>query len=106
MSIITDRALKLLRIIQAGDEVSQRELAERVEISLGTANQAIRGLIGEGILESFEVTTSKGKRGASYHLTEYGQKQRRKLILKRKAEITNEMIALKHELYFLDKDLT
>ena len=101
MSLFTDRALKLLRIIEATQEVSQRELAEQVKVSLGTANQVIKGLIGDGILESVEVTTSKGKRGATYHLTVYGQKQREILALQRKKEILAEIKSLQKELDLL-----
>ena len=61
MSLSTERALNLLRVIEKAEEISQRELAERVDVSLGTANQTIRALVGEGILETNVVTTSKNK---------------------------------------------
>ena len=104
MSLFSDRALKLLRIIEATQEVSQRELAEKVKVSLGTANHVIRGLIGDGILESVEVTTSKGKRGATYHLTAYGQKQRSALAQQRKKEILAEINSLQTELDLLSRE--
>ena len=48
MSLSTERALNLLRVIEKAEEISQRELAERVDVSLGTANQTIRALVGKG----------------------------------------------------------
>ena len=104
LSLFSDRALKLLRIIEATEEISQRELAKQVKVSLGTANHVIRELIGDGILESVEVTTSKGKRGATYHLTEYGQKQRGTLVLQRKKEILAEINSLQKELDLLSAE--
>ena len=52
MGLSTERALNLLRVIEKAEEISQRELAEQVEVSLGTANQTIRALVGAGILET------------------------------------------------------
>lgn len=42
MSFSTERALNLLRIIEKREEISQREVAEFMDVSLGTANQTIR----------------------------------------------------------------
>ena len=66
MSLTTERALNLLRIIEKREEISQREVAEFMDVSLGTANQTIRALVGAGVLETAIVTTSKGKRGQTY----------------------------------------
>ena len=39
MSFTLERALNLLRIIEKREKISQREVAEFMDVSLGTANQ-------------------------------------------------------------------
>ncbi len=104
MSLSTERALNLLRVIEKAEDVSQRELAEQVDVSLGTANQTIRALVGAGILETHIVTTRKGKRGQTYHLTAVGKEHRKELVKARIQEcrhkiqqLTNEVDMLKCE---------
>ena len=98
MSLSTERALNLLRVIEKAEEISQRELAEQVDVSLGTANQTIRALVGAGILETNIVTTSKGKRGQTYHLTAVGKEQRKELTQARIQECTTEIAQLSSEI--------
>ena len=98
MSLPTERALNLLRVIEKAEEVSQRELAEQADVSLGTANQTIRALVGAGILETNIVTTSKGKRGQTYHLTAVGKEQRKELTQARIQECTIEIAQLSSEI--------
>ena len=97
MSLSTERALNLLRVIEKAEEISQRELAEQVDVSLGTANQTIRALVGAGILETNIVTTSKGKRGQTYHLTAAGKEQRKELAKERIQECMSEIQQLTSE---------
>ena len=105
MALSTERALNLLRVIEKAEEISQRELAERVDVSLGTANQTIRALIGAGILETNVVTTSKGKRGQTYHLTATGKEQRKQLAKLRIDECEQEIQSLKGEIDMLNQEV-
>ena len=104
MSLPTERALNLLRVIEKAEEVSQRELAEQADVSLGTANQTIRALVGAGILETNIVTTSKGKRGQTYHLTAVGIEQRKELAKERIQECMNEIQQLTSEIDTLQRE--
>ena len=104
MSLSTERALNLLRVIEKAEEVSQRELAEQADVSLGTANQTIRALVGAGILETNIVTTSKGKRGQTYHLTAVGIEQRKELAKERIQECMNEIQQLTSEIDTLQRE--
>jgi DNA-binding MarR family transcriptional regulator len=104
MSFTLERALNLLRIIEKREEISQREVAESMDVSLGTANQTIRALVGEGVLETAIVTTSKGKRGQTYHLTPTGHAQRKELAQLRLKEIDEEMVLLKKEITVLKQE--
>ena len=104
MSLSTERALNLLRVSEKAEEISQRELAEQVDVSLGTANQTIRALVGAGILETNIVTTSKGKRGQTYHLTAVGIEQRKELAKERIQECMNEIQQLTSEIDTLQRE--
>ena len=105
MSLSTERALNLLRVIEKAAEISQRELAEQVDVSLGTANQTIRALVGAGVLETNIVTTSKGKRGQTYHLTAAGKKQRKELAKERIQECMSEIQQLTSEVDTLQREI-
>ena len=105
MSLSTERALNLLRVIEKAEEISQRELAEQVDVSLGTANQTIRALVGAGILETNIVTTSKGKRGQTYHLTSVGKEQRKELAKERIQECMSEIQQLTSEIDTLQREI-
>ena len=105
MALSTERALNLLRVIEKAEEISQRELAEQVDVSLGTANQTIRALVGAGILETNVVTTSKGKRGQTYHLTSIGKEQRKQLAKLRIDECERDIQSLKSEIDTLKQEV-
>jgi DNA-binding MarR family transcriptional regulator len=105
MSLSTERALNLLRVIEKAEEISQRELAERVEVSLGTANQTIRALVGDGILETNVVTTSKGKRGQTYNLTSIGKEQRKQLAKLRIEECERAILCFEMEINKLKQEI-
>ena len=105
MSLSTERALNLLRVIEKAEEISQRELAEHVDVSLGTANQTIRALVGAGILETNIVTTSKGKRGQTYHLTAVCKEQRKELAKERIQECMSEIQQLTSEIDTLQREI-
>ena len=60
MSFTTERAMNLLRTIEKREEICQRKVVELMDVSLGTANQAIRALVGVGVLKTAIVITSKG----------------------------------------------
>ena len=105
MSLSIERALNLLRVIEKAEELSQRELAEQVAVSLGTANQTIRALIGKGILETSVVTTSKGKRGQTYNLTSAGKEQRKQLTKLRIQECERDILCLNAEINKLRQEI-
>ena len=105
MGFTTERALNLLRIIEKREEISQREVAEFMDVSLGTANQTIRALVSAGVLETATVTTSKGKRGQTYHLTSIGHAQRKELAQLRIEEINEQIALLKKEISVLKQEI-
>ena len=105
MSFTTKRALTLPRIIEKREEIFQREVARFKDVSLGTANQTIPTLVSTGALETAIVTTSKGKRGQTYHLTSTGHAQRKEFAQLRIKEINEEMALLKKEMSVLKQEI-
>ena len=104
MGLIAARALNLLRVVSEQKEISQRELADQLDVSLGTANQTIRVLVGCGVLETHLITTAKGKRGQSYRLTETGRLEQKKLAEIRIQEIEEQIQSLQREAETLKTD--
>jgi len=81
--------LDILRNIEENPGVTQRRMAEELDVSLGKINYLIKSLIEKGslIIENFK--TSDNKLGYLYVITPQGMEQRRKLtlsFLKRKSE--------------------
>ena len=64
--------LKLLRHLAANPQVSQRELAEHMGVSLGKANYCLRALVEKGLVKARNFKNQGNKRGYIYLLTPKG----------------------------------
>jgi EPS-associated MarR family transcriptional regulator len=104
-NVFKQRALAILRVIEGSEEVSQREIAERIDSSLGTTNQALKVLIDEGVVRAEGVTTSKGKRGFLYHLTPQGLEERFRLTRDYLNWRKREVEAISQEIESLEAEL-
>jgi len=81
--------LEILRNIEDNPNLTQRQMAKELDVSLGKINYLIKSLIEKGslIIENFR--TSDNKLGYLYVITPKGIEQRRKLtlaFLKRRSE--------------------
>ncbi|NIM71377.1 MAG: MarR family EPS-associated transcriptional regulator [Xanthomonadales bacterium] len=72
--------LKVLRHIEENPEITQRELAEKLGVSLGKVNYCLKALIGRGLVKARNFRNSDNKRAYLYLLTPKG--------MERKASIT------------------
>jgi EPS-associated MarR family transcriptional regulator len=93
--------LKVLRLLEAVPEMSQRDLASRLGVSLGKANFCLNALLDRGLLTAQRFKSSKNKLGYAYLLTPAGFAEKAALtssFLKRKM---NEYEALKVEIELL-----
>ena len=81
--------LKLLRRLEANPQVSQRELAEHLGVSLGKANYCLQALAERGLIKARNFKNSANKRAYLYLLTPKG--------LKAKAQISVRFLQLKIE---------
>lgn len=63
---------KLLKTLQANPDLSQRELARAMGISLGKANYCLRALIEKGWVKAANFRKSTNKAAYAYLLTPHG----------------------------------
>ena len=78
---------KLLKHLETNPEVSQRELAGELGISLGRVNFCIQALIEKGLVKANNFRNSKNKKGYAYFLTPRG--------IEDKARITVQFLKIK-----------
>ncbi|MFD1508585.1 MarR family EPS-associated transcriptional regulator [Lacimonas salitolerans] len=86
-----DTHFRVLRLLQDNPEMSQRELAEAVGISVGGANYVLKALIDKGLVKLGNFTAAEDKRRYAYVLTPRG--------IAKKAAITKRFLARKMEVY-------
>jgi EPS-associated MarR family transcriptional regulator len=63
---------KILKELQQDPDISQRELAKRLEISLGKANFCLKALIVKGLVKADNFKNNTNKVGYLYLLTSKG----------------------------------
>lgn len=117
-SIMTSRQAKLqedtyyrvMRLLEENPDLTQRELAEKLGVSVGGLNYCLKALTEKGLVKMQNFANSKNKFGYVYVLTPSGIAEKAKLtsnFLKRKME---EYEALKAEIDALkmtvDKNVT
>lgn len=82
---------RLIRKIEANPQVSQRELARELGISLGKVNYCLKALIEVGLIKVGNFAKAPNKRDYAYCLTPAGAKE--------KAAITLRYLSLKQQQY-------
>ena len=68
--------LEVMRVIEANPEMSQREIARKLGVSLGGVNYAMKALIERGLVKAKNFSRSDKKLGYVYVLTAAGMKQK------------------------------
>jgi len=99
----SETELEILRNIEANPNLTQRQMAKDLDMSLGKTNYLMQALLKKGLVKVNNFRTSDNKLGYLYLLTPEGIKKRRKLtmlFLKRKSEefdeLTKEMERIKN----------
>ena len=67
-----ERQLDALRLLEANPEMTQRELAEALGVSLGAANYCLKALVEKGWLKLENFQSNPNKLGYLYLLTPMG----------------------------------
>ena len=100
-----DTHFRVLRLLQENPEMSQRELAEAVGVSVGGIHYVLNALIDKGLVKLGNFTAAEDKRRYAYILTARGIVEKAaitKRFLERKIE---EYDALKAEIEALRDEL-
>lgn len=86
-----ERAYQVMQLVEANPDLTQRELAKQLGISLGLVNYCIKALIDVGFIKMQSFVKSKNKFGYVYVLTPKG--------IAEKALITESFLSRKIEEY-------
>lgn len=100
-----DTQFRLLRLLQANPEMSQRELADAVGVSVGGIHYVINALIERGMVKLGNFTASQDKRRYAYVLTPKGIARKAALTRSFLSRKTQEYEALRLEIETLQLDL-
>jgi EPS-associated MarR family transcriptional regulator len=95
---------KIFKLVEANPEISQRQLARELGVSLGKANYCLKALIERGAVKAANFRNSKNKKAYLYKLTPKGIEEKSSLtlrFLKRKRE---EYELLKQEIEQLKRE--
>ena len=68
--------LQVLRTVEARPELTQRQLAEELGVSLGKAHYCIKALIGKGLVKMGNFSHNQKKLDYAYLLTPCGMKSK------------------------------
>ncbi|ASU40585.1 MarR family EPS-associated transcriptional regulator [Herbaspirillum sp. meg3] len=82
---------KILKSLESRPEISQRELAKELGISLGKVNFCINALVAKGLVKVNNFQSNPNKRGYIYLLTPRG--------IEAKANLTMEFLKIKMQEY-------
>lgn len=99
-----DTHFRVLRLLQENPEMSQRELAAAVGVSVGGMHYVLNALIEKGLVKLGNFTAAEDKRRYAYVLTPKGLKEKSLItgrFLKRKLA---EYEALKQEIRELQRE--
>ena len=96
---------KLFRCLEQNPNLTQRELAEILGISLGKVNYCINALIKKGWVKARNFQKSKNKLGYAYLLTAKGLDEKSRITLKYLKIKQTEYDALVEELDALRKEV-
>ncbi|MCD1636371.1 MarR family EPS-associated transcriptional regulator [Martelella mediterranea] len=100
-----DVRFRVLRLLQENPEMSQRDIADAVGISVGGVHYCLNALIEKGIVKLGNFSAAQDKRRYAYILTPKGLSEKAALtsrFLKRKME---EYEALKEEIDALQSEI-
>lgn len=101
-----DTRFRVLRLLQESPNLTQRQIAEVLGVSLGGVNYCLSALASKGLLKIRNFRNSNNKMGYAYLLTPRGITEKTALtarFLKRKVE---EFEALRVEIEGLNQELT
>ena len=89
---------RVMKLVAANPEMSQRDIARELGVSLGKVNYCVRALIRKGWIKVANFKNSHNKAAYMYLLTPRGVEEKRRLTVKFLRVKTREYQILKAEL--------
>lgn len=106
MPVLTDpQRLELLKLLQDRPQMSQRELAQAMGVSLGKANYCLNALIEKGLVKFGNFRKNPDKRHYAYLLTPAGLEEKTSITMKFLKRKVAEYETLEKEIEQLRGDL-
>lgn len=103
---LTDpQRLELLKLLQDQPQMSQRDLAQAMGVSLGKANYCLKALMEKGLVKLERFRASPDKRQYAYLLTPAGLREKTRITLEFLRNKVSEYEALEKEIEQLRGDL-
>jgi EPS-associated MarR family transcriptional regulator len=96
---------KILKAVQAEPQISQRDLARTLGISLGKANYCLNALIEKGLIKANNFKNSRNKKAYMYLLTRRGIAEKTRATLRFLRRKTDEYEALQREIEILKREV-
>ena len=100
-----DTRFRVLRLLDENPEISQRELADAVGISTGSAHYLLSALVERGLVKLGNFSASKDKRRYAYILTPKGMAEKAAITGRFLARKLEEYEALKREIAELESEV-
>lgn len=100
-----DTHFRVLRILQDNPEMSQRELAQAVGVSVGGIHYVLSALIDKGLVKLGNFTAAEDKRRYAYILTPKGLAQKAHITRRFLVRKIEEYEALKSEIEDLQREI-
>jgi EPS-associated MarR family transcriptional regulator len=97
--------LKVLRHLESNPNVTQRELAEHLGVSLGKANYCLKALIEKGFIKARNFKNSNHKSAYLYVLTPKGMEAKLRISVAFLRRKTHEYEQLKQEIEQLEQEV-
>ena len=97
-NLTEDKYFRLMRILEATPDVSQREMAKALGVSFGGINYCLNALIDKGLVKIHNFSQNQNKFGYVYLLTPRGIAEKASLTSKFLKRKMDEYEALKVEI--------
>ncbi len=97
--------LKVLRQLESNPDITQRQLAQQLGVSLGKANYCLKALIDRGFIKARNFRNSENKRAYLYVLTPRGIEEKSRISVSFLRHKMEEFEALRSEIEELQAEV-
>ena len=101
-----ETSYKLINLVEQQPDISQRELAKEMGISLGKTNYCLKALMDKGWLKARNFKNSNNKIAYAYVLTPRGLSEKAKITTRYLKRKVHEYERLKSEIEQLQKEVS